>query len=70
MAVFLGGGGGGQNHATKGVSDFGSPYLRNVGILTPKPIYILKALEKGFQNMYGCGGQGHLQKKLWPAHGK
>ena len=25
-------------------------------MLTPKPMYILKALEKGFQNMYGFGG--------------
>ena len=31
-------------------------------------IHILKALEKGFQNMYGFGGQGQLQKKIWPAH--
>ena len=57
---FSQGGGDGQNHATKGVSDFSSPYLHNVGMLTPKPIYILKALEKGFQNMCGLVGQCHL----------
>ena len=60
MWLFFWGGGGGQNHATKGVSQFGSPYLHNVGMLTPKPMYILKALEKGFQNMYGLGGHCHL----------
>ena len=54
----------------RGVSEFGSPYLHNVGMLTTKLIYILKALEKGFQNMYGLGGQCHLLKKVWPAHGK
>ena len=72
MAVFSGGGGDGQNHATKGVSDFGAPYLQNVA---PEGggggvIHILKPLEKGFQNMYGFGGQGRLRKKLWPAEKK
>ena len=29
-------------------------------------IYIPKALEKGFQNMYGFEGQGRLRKKYGP----
>ena len=33
-------------------------------------MHIPKALEKGFQNIYRFGGQGHLKKKLWPAEKK
>ena len=69
MSEKLGGGGKtGQIVALGGVSVFGAPYLHNAGMLTPKPIYILKALEKGFQNIHRFGGQSQLKEKLWPTH--
>ena len=43
------------------------PYFFLELILTPKPIHILKALEKGFSDMYGSWGDRCPQKRVMEA---
>ena len=46
-----------------------SEFLSSVAEPTPKPMYIRKALEKGFSAMYGSCGIGAPQKKLLTREG-